>query len=137
MGYFSFGVNMSLSKVVTAILLASLAGSSAHAQKRAEGSEALAAASAPQQAQDQAQVQTEAQSAQGSLLNSESGITQAPAGEGKPSERADAYYNYTMGHVYEQQYENTSKPEYASQAIEFYKKAYGLDPITGDFGSSP
>ncbi len=131
MGYFSFGVNMSLSKVVTAILLASLAGSSAHAQKRAEGSEAPVAASAPQQAQDQtqAQVQTEAQSsAQGSLLNSESGITQAPAGEGKPSDRADAYYNYTMGHVYEQQYENTSKPEYASQAIEFYKKAYALDP---------
>src|SRR6266436_1662318 len=45
-----------------------------------------------------------------------------------PSARADAYFDYTMGHIYEQQYENTSKAEYASQAIDFYKKAYALDP---------
>jgi tetratricopeptide (TPR) repeat protein len=45
----------------------------------------------------------------------------------KPS-RADAYYNFTMGHIYEQQYETTSKPEFATQAIEAYKKAYALDP---------
>jgi tetratricopeptide (TPR) repeat protein len=44
------------------------------------------------------------------------------------SPRADAYFDYTMGHIYEQQYENTSKAEYASQAIDFYKKAYALDP---------
>ncbi len=42
--------------------------------------------------------------------------------------RADAYFNFTMGHIYEQQYENTSKAEFATQAIEFYKKAYALDP---------
>jgi tetratricopeptide (TPR) repeat protein len=42
--------------------------------------------------------------------------------------RSDAYFNYTMGHIYELQYENTSKPEYATQAIDFYKKAYALDP---------
>ncbi|MDP9339470.1 MAG: tetratricopeptide repeat protein [Acidobacteriota bacterium] len=42
--------------------------------------------------------------------------------------RADAYYNFTMGHIYEQQYETTSKPEFATQAIEAYKKAYALDP---------
>jgi tetratricopeptide (TPR) repeat protein len=42
--------------------------------------------------------------------------------------RADAYYNFTMGHIYEQQYETTSKPEYATQAIDAYKKAYALDP---------
>ncbi len=128
MGYFSFGVNMSLSRpFVTAILLAAIAGSSAHAQKPTEVPQSPAAdASAPQA---QAPAQTQAQSpAQSSLLNSESGITQATPAEGKPSDRADAYYNYTMGHVYEQQYENTSKPEYASQAIEFYKKAYALDP---------
>jgi len=46
----------------------------------------------------------------------------------EPSPRAAAYFDYTMGHIYEQQYENTSKAEYASQAIEFYKKAYALDP---------
>jgi tetratricopeptide (TPR) repeat protein len=44
------------------------------------------------------------------------------------SSRADAYFAYTMGHIFEQQYENTSKAEYASQAIDFYKTAYALDP---------
>jgi Flp pilus assembly protein TadD len=44
------------------------------------------------------------------------------------SARADAYYNFTMGHIYEQQYEATSKAEYATQAIDAYKKAYALDP---------
>jgi tetratricopeptide (TPR) repeat protein len=46
----------------------------------------------------------------------------------KDSARAEAYYNYTMGHIYEQQYEATSRSEYATQAIEAYKKAYALDP---------
>jgi tetratricopeptide (TPR) repeat protein len=44
------------------------------------------------------------------------------------SSRADAYFNYTMGHIAEQQYESTSRSEYATQAIEYYKKAYALDP---------
>src|SRR6266436_3443859 len=42
--------------------------------------------------------------------------------------RAEAYYNFTMGHIYEQQYEATSSAEYATKAIEAYKKAYALDP---------
>ncbi|HEY2351378.1 MAG TPA: tetratricopeptide repeat protein [Candidatus Acidoferrum sp.] len=46
----------------------------------------------------------------------------------KTSTRADAYYNFTLGHIYEQEYETTSKPEYATQAIDAYKKAYALDP---------
>jgi len=46
----------------------------------------------------------------------------------KDSSRAEAYYNYTMGHIYEQQYETTSNPEYATKSIEAYKKAYALDP---------
>lgn len=45
-----------------------------------------------------------------------------------PSARANAYFNFTMGHIYEQQYENTSKADYATQALEFYKKAYAADP---------
>src|SRR5215467_13086474 len=52
----------------------------------------------------------------------------APVVSPASSPRADAYFDYTMGHIYEQQYENTSKAEYASQAIDFYKKAYALDP---------
>jgi tetratricopeptide (TPR) repeat protein len=47
---------------------------------------------------------------------------------GKMSPRADAYYNFTMGHLFELQYEQTSQPEYASKAIDAYKKAYALDP---------
>jgi tetratricopeptide (TPR) repeat protein len=46
----------------------------------------------------------------------------------KDSPRADAYFNFTMGHIYEQQYEATSSPEYATKAIEAYKKAYAIDP---------
>jgi tetratricopeptide (TPR) repeat protein len=46
----------------------------------------------------------------------------------KESARADAYYYFTMGHIYEQQYEATSAGEYATQSIEAYKKAYALDP---------
>jgi Flp pilus assembly protein TadD len=42
--------------------------------------------------------------------------------------RADAYYYFTMGHIYEQQYEMTSRAEFATQSIEAYKKAYALDP---------
>jgi Flp pilus assembly protein TadD len=45
-----------------------------------------------------------------------------------PSPRAEAYYNYAMGHLFEQQYETTNQPEFATQAIDSYKKAYALDP---------
>jgi len=47
---------------------------------------------------------------------------------GADPNRAAAYYNFTIGHIYEQQYEATSRPEYATQAIDAYKKAYALDP---------
>src|SRR5436190_6532250 len=46
----------------------------------------------------------------------------------KNSTRAEAYYNFTIGHIYEQQYEASSNAEYATKAIEAYKKAYALDP---------
>jgi Flp pilus assembly protein TadD len=42
--------------------------------------------------------------------------------------RADAYYYFTMGHIFEQLYEASSRADYATQAIEAYKKAYALDP---------
>src|SRR3984957_13010767 len=44
------------------------------------------------------------------------------------SGRADAYYYFTMGHIFEQQYEATSRAEFATQSIDAYKKAYALDP---------
>ncbi len=57
-----------------------------------------------------------------------------PAPAAKDSTRAEAYYNFTMGHIYEQQYEATSRAEYATQAIEAYKKAYDLDPKSAVIG---
>ncbi|HEY2119703.1 MAG TPA: tetratricopeptide repeat protein [Candidatus Acidoferrum sp.] len=53
------------------------------------------------------------------------GATKAPE---KMSPRAETYYNFTLGHLYEIQYEQTSQSEYATRAIEAYKKAYSIDP---------
>ena len=50
----------------------------------------------------------------------------SPAGKMTP--RAEAYYNFTIGHLYELQYDQTSQPDFASKAIEAYKKAYAQDP---------
>ena len=46
----------------------------------------------------------------------------------KVTPRAEAYYSFTMGHLYELEYEQSSQPDYASKAIESYKRAYALDP---------
>jgi len=51
-----------------------------------------------------------------------------PETQAAPSPRADAYYNFALGHLLEQQYEATNQPELATQAIDAYKKAYALDP---------
>jgi tetratricopeptide (TPR) repeat protein len=71
-----------------------------------------------------AQAQAPATPADSTPPSQENASTQATTA----ASRADAYFAYTMGHIFEQQYENTSKAEYASQAIDFYKKAYALDP---------
>jgi tetratricopeptide (TPR) repeat protein len=54
--------------------------------------------------------------------------TSSTAAPAKDETRAEAYYSFTMGHIYEQQYEATSSAEFATKAIEAYKKAYALDP---------
>jgi tetratricopeptide (TPR) repeat protein len=51
-----------------------------------------------------------------------------PETETAPSPRADAYYNFALGHLFELQYESTNEPELATKAIDAYKKAYELDP---------
>lgn len=54
-----------------------------------------------------------------------------------PSEsdtRADAFYNFAMGNYYEELYEESSRSEHASLAIEHYKKAYALDPRASVIG---
>src|SRR6516165_12372513 len=52
----------------------------------------------------------------------------SPAAPVKSTQRGDAYYNFAIGHLYELQYEQTSQPDFASKAIEAYKKAYAIDP---------
>jgi tetratricopeptide (TPR) repeat protein len=98
--------------IVAATLFTALGVSNARAQQPAEPQPQAGSSPVPQ----------------GRASSSASGITLAGSAAAAPSDRADAYYNFTMGHVYEQQYENTSKAEYATQAIDFYKKAYALDP---------
>jgi len=46
------------------------------------------------------------------------------AGYSQPdaAKRAEAYYNYTMGHLNEVYYLNSSRSEFANAAIDFYKK---------------
>ena len=52
----------------------------------------------------------------------------APLIPSNDTARGDAYYYFMMGHLSEQQYEATGKPELASRAIDSYKKALDLAP---------
>ncbi len=61
----------------------------------------------------------------------------APAQTASPADvnrRAETYFNLTMGHLYEQAYEESSQAADADRAIDFYKKAYALDPSSGVIG---
>jgi len=52
-----------------------------------------------------------------------------PSGKtGEADSRADAYYYFTLGHYYQQEYEASNHAEDANRAIDFYKKAYALIP---------
>jgi tetratricopeptide (TPR) repeat protein len=44
------------------------------------------------------------------------------------AKRAEAFYDYTMGHVNEIYFMSTNRADYAAAALDFYKKAYALDP---------
>jgi len=85
---------------------------------------AAGAANLAQTTQDSAQ----ARKTEASITAQEQFVLPSSTLPPKDSARAEAYYNYTMGHIYEQQYEATSRAEYATSAIEAYKKAYALDP---------
>jgi len=45
-----------------------------------------------------------------------------------PKKRAEAFYDFTMGHLNEVYYLTSNQSSYADAAIDFYKKAYALDP---------
>ena len=48
--------------------------------------------------------------------------------------RAEVYYDVTMAHLYEVQYESSNQSDDANRAIDFYKKAYLLDPTSPVIG---
>jgi tetratricopeptide (TPR) repeat protein len=59
----------------------------------------------------------------------------APAASpAQPDTRADAYYYFTLGHYYQQEYEASSHAEDANRAIDFFKKAYAIDPNSHQIG---
>lgn len=65
------------------------------------------------------------------------GQNQPPTASGTSAQatpRADAYYDFAMGHLYELQFEQTSQPDYATKAIDAYKKAYAIDPESPTIG---
>ncbi|HEV2521258.1 MAG TPA: tetratricopeptide repeat protein [Candidatus Acidoferrales bacterium] len=60
-----------------------------------------------------------------------------PAVTASPDEsanRAEAYYDFVMGHYYAQEYETASRAEDVNKAIDFLKKAYALDPSSRQIG---
>jgi predicted Zn-dependent protease len=57
-----------------------------------------------------------------------SGFNSPRANAAKSPPRAEAYYNFTLGHMFELQFEQTNQGEFATRAIEAYKKAYAVDP---------
>jgi tetratricopeptide (TPR) repeat protein len=45
-----------------------------------------------------------------------------------PAKRAEAFYDFTMGHLNEVFFVTTNRADYGTAALDFYKKAYALDP---------
>jgi len=50
------------------------------------------------------------------------------------AKRAEAFYNFTMGHLNEVFFVTTNRADYATAALDFYKKAYALDPDSAVIG---
>ncbi len=52
----------------------------------------------------------------------------APAETGATGKRAQSYYHFALGHLYEQSAEQYGRPDLATQAVEQYKLAISHDP---------
>lgn len=71
----------------------------------------------------------------GFVLAQDQQRTSAPVqGNLSADQRAQVYYNATMGHLYAQEFESSGHAEDATKAIDFYKKAYVLDPSSPEIG---
>ena len=64
--------------------------------------------------------------------------TQAPSGASTSQEeiaaKAEAYYDFVMGHYFAQEYQITSRSDDANKAIDSFKKAFTLDPSSQQIG---
>src|ERR1700674_5882812 len=64
--------------------------------------------------------------------------TQAPpaptASRDESATRAEAYFDFVMGHYYAQEYQVSSRAEDVNKAIDFLKKAFTLDPSSQQIG---
>ncbi|HEV7968773.1 MAG TPA: tetratricopeptide repeat protein [Candidatus Acidoferrales bacterium] len=64
--------------------------------------------------------------------------TQAPAGSSASQDeiatKAEAYFDFVMGHYFAQEYQITSRSEDANKAIDSFKKAFTLDPSSQQIG---
>jgi tetratricopeptide (TPR) repeat protein len=65
---------------------------------------------------------------------SSSSAPAAATGEISAADRASAYFDFTIGHYYQVQYEVTSSSDDADQAIDYFKKAFELDPSSDVIG---
>lgn len=50
------------------------------------------------------------------------------------AKRAEAFYDFAMGHLNEVYFVTTNRGDYATAALDFYKKAYALDPDSAVIG---
>src|SRR5580692_3050957 len=63
-----------------------------------------------------------------------SGAQASPASQDQTATKAEAYYDFVMGHYFAQEYQITSRSEDANKAIESLKKAFTLDPSSQQIG---
>jgi tetratricopeptide (TPR) repeat protein len=58
----------------------------------------------------------------------------ASGGDLSAADRATAYFDFTIGHYYQVEYEVSSSSDDADQAIDYFKKAFELDPSSDVIG---
>jgi tetratricopeptide (TPR) repeat protein len=62
---------------------------------------------------------------------------QSAAQAAKPldvDQSSEAYFDFVMGHYYQQEYEITGHSDDANKSIDFFKKAYAIDPDSQEIG---
>src|SRR3984957_196218 len=60
--------------------------------------------------------------------------TAGSAAQDDSAKQSEIYYDVAMGHYYEQEYQITNHSEDADKSIDFYKKAFALDPSSREIG---